>query len=104
MVQKSVAIVTGIVIDEERALSLEELARACSMQSEWVLELVAEGIIEAASREPDEWRFPGRSLARARVAARLQRDLDVNLAGIALALDLLQEIEDLRARLGLAGE
>jgi chaperone modulatory protein CbpM len=30
---------------------------------------------------------------------RLQRDLGINLAGIAVALDLLDEVETLRARL-----
>jgi chaperone modulatory protein CbpM len=30
---------------------------------------------------------------------RLQRDLGINLAGVALAIDLLDEIEDLRAQL-----
>jgi chaperone modulatory protein CbpM len=35
---------------------------------------------------------------RARRALRLQRDLDLNLAGAALALDLLDEVEILRER------
>jgi chaperone modulatory protein CbpM len=37
-------------------------------------------------------------LQRARVALRLQNDLDVNLAGAALALELLDELDELRAR------
>jgi len=49
---------------------------------------------------PERWRFPGMQLRRARVAVRLQRDLGVNTAGAALALQLLDEIEALRARLG----
>jgi len=34
-----------------------------------------------------------------RVALRLERDLEVNLAGIALALDLMEELEQLRREL-----
>jgi chaperone modulatory protein CbpM len=34
---------------------------------------------------------------------RLQRDLEMNLAGVALALDLLDEIESLRMRLRAMG-
>jgi chaperone modulatory protein CbpM len=32
-------------------------------------------------------------------ALRLKRDLGVNIAGAALAIDLLEELEELRARL-----
>ena len=38
-------------------------------------------------------------LRRVRRAQRLQRDLGVNTPGIALALELLEEVESLRARL-----
>ncbi|MFZ2170689.1 MAG: chaperone modulator CbpM [Methylococcaceae bacterium] len=34
---------------------------------------------------------------------RLQRDLGVNLAGIALALDLMEELESLRAQMKIIG-
>ncbi len=103
MARESVSIVAGIVLDEESALSLDELAHACDVQAAWVLELVEEGVIEATAREP-VWRFEGASLGRARLAARLQRDLDVNLAGIALVLDLIEELESLRSRLRLLDE
>jgi chaperone modulatory protein CbpM len=39
------------------------------------------------------------------MALRLQRDLDMDLAGVALALELLDEIASLRARLrAMCGE
>lgn len=90
---------TGTVIDERVELSIDELCRACSGSTEWVIELVEEGILEPTSRERRTWRFSGTSLHRARAARRLQRDLQVNMAGVALALDLLEEIESLRERL-----
>ena len=45
------------------------------------------------------WRFTGVSVKRAIKATKLQRDLDLNLPGVALALDLIDEIERLRERL-----
>ncbi len=54
-------------------------------------------------REPAHWRFGGASLHRAHAALRLQRDLEINLAGVALALELLDEIESLRMRLRAMG-
>lgn len=41
--------------------------------------------------------YDDRALARIRTALRLQRDLGVNLPGIALVLELLAELERLRS-------
>ncbi len=92
-------IVTGLLLDEMSSLTLEELCQACREHSEWVMALVEEGILEPSGRQVTSWRFSGVSLQRARTVRRLQQDLGVNLAGAALVLDLMDEIEDLRARL-----
>lgn len=92
-------ILTGVVIDERYELTVTELCRACGGTTEWVVELVEEGLLEPKELQADEWRFPGASLPRARAAMRLQRDLGVNLAGAALAIEMADEIERLRARL-----
>jgi chaperone modulatory protein CbpM len=82
------------------SLSLDELCRACRVHSEWILQLVDEGILEPQGRAQGNWRFAGTSLRRVQTVWRLQHDLGLNLAGAALALDLLEEIEGLRTRLG----
>jgi len=92
-------VINGLVLDETITLTLEELSSACAVRIERIVELVDEGILEPTGRDPDMWSFPGPSLGRARVAMHLQRDLDINLAGVALALDLMDELESLRARL-----
>jgi chaperone modulatory protein CbpM len=90
---------TGLLLDEQIELSLTEISHACSTSPEWIIELVEEGVLEPIGGAQAEWRFQGTSIQKAHAAMRLQRDLDINLAGVALALDLLDEIEDLRARL-----
>ncbi len=90
---------SGTLLDETMQLSLTEISLACSSRIEWVLELVDEGILEPCGPERGDWRFPGNSLAKAHRARRLQHDLDINLAGVALVLDLLEEIDALRSRL-----
>jgi chaperone modulatory protein CbpM len=90
---------SGILLDEQLELSLNDLCRACSSSAEWIIELVEEGALEPIGNEQSSWRFTGTSLQRVQTAIRLQRDLGINLAGIALALDLLDEIETMRARL-----
>lgn len=87
------------VLDEQTALTLDEVCRACAAQADLILELVEEGILSPEGPTPDDWRFSGVHLKRASVALRLQRDLGVNLAGAALALQLLEEIDVLRQSL-----
>ena len=90
-------LVTGIILDEQVELSTSDLCQACSQHAEWIVELVEEGILEPSGRHRSQWRFPGTSLQRARTAMRLQRDLGINLAGVALALQLMDEIDSLRS-------
>jgi len=96
---------TVTIIDEQNALTLTELSHACSVQSGYIIELVDEGLITpqimAEEHEPHCWRFTGAQMRRARMALRLQSDLGINLAGVALALQLLDEIETLRMRLSV---
>ena len=92
-----------LVLEEQQDLSLDELCRACSTEIDELVALVDEGVIAPRGAEPAGWRFTGVQLRRARVAVRLQRDLGVNTAGAALALQLMDELDDLRARLRAAG-
>lgn len=81
-------------------LTLIEVGRACAVETTFVVELVHEGVIAPhIGRAPEDWRFPASQLRYVSVAARLQRDLGVNLAGAALALQLLDEVETLRAQI-----
>ena len=91
--------VTGILIDERVELTIRDICRACGSPTEWVVELVHEGVLEVEGEDTDSWRFSGRTLERAIRARRLQRDLELNLPGVALALELMDEIELLRQRL-----
>lgn len=92
----------GTVIEDDN-LTLEQLCHACGVHTDWVISLVEESIIEPQGDEIHRWRFSGTSLVRVRSALRLHRDLGVNLAGIALALDLMEELENLRSRLKTMG-
>ena len=91
--------VTGLVLEEQTELSLADLCRACAAQAELIMELVDEGVLAPSGQAPEQWRFTGLHLHRARVALRLQQDLGINLAGAALALQLLEELDALRATL-----
>ena len=104
---------SGTILDEQSALTLVEISSACAVQTEYIIELVEEGLITPVSPEtgqeinpqapwealePHSWRFTGVHMRLVRIACHLQSDLGVNLAGVALALQLLDEVESLRTR------
>ena len=102
MNQANVTFIQGTVVEEVH-LTLVELCQACCAEQEHVLTWVFEGVLEPAGDSPEDWCFSGESLRRARLALRLSRDLEINPPGVALALDLLEEIAALRARLQRLG-
>lgn len=97
--EELLSLLSGEIFEEESELSLAELCRACQLPAERVFELVDQGLVEPIGRDPTRWRFQGISVRRVRCAQRLERDLGVNVAGAALAIDLLEELERLRERL-----
>ena len=96
---KNEEILTGIILDETIELTVEDLCRSCAARRETILSMVEEGILSPVDRAGVSWRFTGVSVKRAIKATKLHRDLDLNLSGVALALDLIDEIERLRERL-----
>jgi len=97
--QPTTDILRGYIIENETRLTLHQLCDACAVQAEYIIELVNEGVIEPTGMENSHWCFSGISISRVRRAKHLQHDLGVNPAGIGLALELLDEIEQLRSRL-----
>jgi chaperone modulatory protein CbpM len=102
MKQSSLSVLQCQVVEEDVPMSLAELCQACDAEHELVLQLVAHGVIEPQGAGPQAWVFAGASLRRTRTALRLLRDLELNLQGAALALDLLDEIARLQRALQAA--
>ena len=96
-------LLTGVIVEEEIEVTVDDLCLACDVQVERIVELVEEGVLEPVAGCTREPRFSGASLRRAAIATRLQRDLGVNAAGAALVLELLEEVAALRMRLRRIG-
>ena len=87
------------LIDDQTTFTLVELCRSCAVEAELIEALVEQGILEPTGRRGSHWCFPASSLRRTRITLHLKRDLGVNLAGAALALELLERIEALEGQL-----
>lgn len=95
-------ILTAVVLGEG-SFTLEEFARACAVNHEWVVLHVEQGMLEGAGDAVSDWRFSGHDLWRARRMRALERDFDAEPELAALVADLLEEVQMLRARLRRAG-
>ena len=88
-------VLVGEVLEETYLVSLAELCRSCTVETETVTTLVTEGILDPSGKDVEHWCFTVGSLKRVKTVIHLQRDLGVNLAGAALALELLDRIAEL---------
>ncbi|MEE9412464.1 MAG: chaperone modulator CbpM [Methylococcales bacterium] len=105
MKNAEISVLSGIVMDETQAVSLAELCSCCSLPAEQVVSMIEHGIVEPIESRVtiSHWQFSGESVLRIQTAIRLNRDLGVNLAGAALALELLDEVKVLRQQVISSG-
>ncbi|MBN8520196.1 MAG: MerR family transcriptional regulator [Candidatus Accumulibacter sp.] len=95
-------ILSGSLIDSSW-LTLEQLAAACTVEPGWLLRHIEDGLFPHAESVAGVWCFSSHSLLRARRMRQLERDFDAVPELAALMADLLEELDELRARFGVAG-
>lgn len=78
-------------------LDMEEFCEVTDLSVACVIEIVEHGILEPQGPNPQEWRFDDVELTIAKRAVKLRGDLDIDWEGVALALELLEEVQQLRA-------
>jgi chaperone modulatory protein CbpM len=99
MTEKSSLVISSEIIDSSAMYTLEELCRFCNVETEWIVELVEHGVVEPAGQTRSDWKFDSFTVVRVAKARRLGRDLDLSPSGLAVVLELLDEIDELRIRL-----
>jgi len=89
--------------NDDAGFTLEELCSVCALEREWLVVRVREGLIPATEAGASEWRFTTATLTRVRRMRDIERTYDAAPELAALAADMLEEIDQLRARLRRAG-
>jgi chaperone modulatory protein CbpM len=91
----------GLLIDEIQ-LTLDEFARACRRDAQWVRDRIDAELICAAQREAVVMQFSSADLIRARRLASVEAMFEANEDVAGLVVDLIEEVERLRKALVLA--
>jgi len=85
------------MVDENNLrLSIDQLSQATTLSSEMIIEIVEQGIIDPIGESPEHWCFTSQTVAVAKRAFRLHKDLEIDWSGIALAISLIDELQQLR--------
>ena len=82
---------TSVSRDEARTLCQE-----ANITADWVIEIVEHGIVQPSGRTPEDWLFDDRAPVTLKRAVKLHQELELEWEGVALALELLEEVQHLR--------
>ena len=99
MTKDDVKPMSGTIFDEATEITIVELCEVCSVDRKMIDEMIDEGILDPRDDGRARRRLPYSSVRRTRTVIHLQRDLGINMAGAAMALQLLERIDNLRMQL-----
>ncbi len=89
----------GVLIEETTTISFYEVCHKYNISEELLSEMVEQGLFPNQPSDKDRIALDQKALRRLEAAFRLHKDLGINLPGVALALDLLEEIEKMHKEL-----
>ena len=90
-------VVAAIV--EDAYFTVEQFCAVCSIEQEWIIRHVQEGLFPISGAVASEWRFSSADLRRAQRMRDIEREFEAAPELAALVADMLEEIDALRARL-----
>ncbi len=91
----------GVLIEETTTISFNEVCRKYNIPKELLIDMIEQGLFPTQTTQVEQVALDQKALRRLESAFRLHRDLGINLPGVALALELLEEMEKMRSELDI---
>lgn len=98
---KQHTIITNVTIETNPELTLEELCSACGITPQFIHELIEYGALDCDDVSLEVYRFRPEQLRRVRTIVHLHHDLEINIPGATLAIELMEEMEKMRAKIDM---
>lgn len=92
-------LITGILVEETTTFTFEEVCCQYHIPQALLVELIEYGLFNNQTTQIDEISFDQKALQTMETAFRLHKDLDINLPGVVLALELLEKIDNMHNEL-----
>lgn len=86
-------------LDEHRVVSLTEMVEVSGLTREELIELVHGGAIPAREIRGATYTFSAQVIGVARTACRLRDELELDIAGLGVALRLLDRVRELEGEI-----
>jgi chaperone modulatory protein CbpM len=94
-----VELTEAVWLDERGTLTLFELAECSGLSEPELRDLVDLGALSPLDPDAGDWSFAARCITVARTACRLRNDFELDLPGLAIAITLLERVQELEAEL-----
>lgn len=91
----------GVLIEETTTISFTEVCHKYNIPKELLSDMIEQGLFPNQPTDPEHIALSQKELRRIESAFRLHRDLGINLPGVALALELLEEMEKMHKELDI---
>lgn len=98
---KKESVMVGVVVNEDETLTYLEVCEQCEISEALLKELIEHGLLPIGLNQLKEQRFNGQAVQRIKSAHRLKNDLELNVAGAVLAMELLEELRLLREEMNI---
>ena len=92
-------IIAGVLMDENTTISFVEVCQKCKISEDVLIEMLEHGLFSYSTQHIKSMDIDQRTFARIQSACRLQQDLGLNVPGVVLVLELLDELEQARKEL-----
>lgn len=87
--------ITAVLVDEQATYTIRELSQRLNISQLLLNDMEKHGLFETKTAN----KIDHKAVNRIETACRLLRDLEVNVQGAILAVELMDKIEDLHERL-----
>jgi len=94
-------ILSGFIMDETIPFTLTEIRQQYAIDEALLMEMIEYGLIPSEVIAVEEYSVDYATVRRIQSALRLQRDLEINIPGIVMILDLLEELEQVQQELAV---
>jgi chaperone modulatory protein CbpM len=98
----TVQLTDSIWLDNNDVCTVQQLAEVSGLSLEEINDLIENGVITPVDDKAEPRSFRMHYMVTARTARRLRDDFELDRHGVALALTLLNQIDDLEAELQAA--